>query len=329
MVVVAERDQVLEVVAALAGPGLAVARLDDGAHAARMGLVGAQGSVAPHRRHPPTAGEGGAAVRDPGSGPAIAQEGVGPAQLSEGIRRVEHVWFPVRCAACGATGASPCLACLRRFRPAPALAPPVGLDDLVALAAYDAAVRPFLTGAKYRDARAALAVLGAAASRLLSHGDAVLCWAPTTDARRRERGFDHAELLARTVAATAGAAAPSPLLRRLPGLPQTGRSAVQRRREPPAFVATGPAPHRVVVVDDVCTTGATLTAAASALRAAGATQLVGLVIGRTPRPGSMAGSVLRGTTGEEPYEWAPRSACDTRPQSSANAGSNRSSGERA
>jgi predicted amidophosphoribosyltransferase len=203
------------------------------------------------------------------------------------------MWFPVRCAACGATGSSPCPGCVRRFRPAPRLAPPPELDDLLALATYDVEVRPFLAGAKYRDARAALSVLGAAVARLLPDVDVALTWAPTTDARRRERGFDHAELLARTVAVAGGLAAPRPRLRRLPGPSQTGRSAAQRRREPPAFVATGPAPSRLVVVDDVCTTGATLGAAARALRGAGATEVVGLVIGRTPRPASAAGAPLR------------------------------------
>jgi predicted amidophosphoribosyltransferase len=174
---------------------------------------------------------------------------------------------------------------VRRFRPAPRLPPPEGLDDLLALVAYDAATRPFLTAAKYRDARAVLAVFGRSVALVLPPGVA-LTWAPTTDARRRERGFDHAELVARTVARSAGAGAPSRLVRRLPGPPQTGRSAERRRLEPPMFVATGPVPERLVVVDDVCTTGATLGAAARALRAAGAEEVLGLVVGRTPRPGA-------------------------------------------
>ena len=66
-------------------------------------------------------------------------------------------------------------------------------------------------------------------------GRVVVSWAPTTPARRRARGFDQAEVLARAVARTTRLPCRG-LLRRLPGPPQTGLPASERRRGP-RFVA--------------------------------------------------------------------------------------------
>ena len=105
-------------------------------------------------------------------------------------------------------------------------------------------------------------------------------WAPTTPERARARGFDQAELLARSVARHLGLPARR-LLRRLPGPHQTGHSAHERRHGP-RFSASGGDAGPVLVVDDVCTTGATLSAAAGALRGSGARTVHGLVLARTP-----------------------------------------------
>jgi len=176
----------------------------------------------------------------------------------------------------------PCVACCEELVPAPALPPPPGLDACAALLAYEGVGRALVTSLKYERARAALRGLALAMAALVDPASVdLVTWAPTTAARRRERGFDQAELLARRVAPALGRPC-HPLLRRGWGPPQTGRSRVQRRGDPPALVARRRlAGHRVVVVDDVVTTGATATAAARALRLAGAGEVVLLAAART------------------------------------------------
>jgi predicted amidophosphoribosyltransferase len=50
----------------------------------------------------------------------------------------------------------------------------------------------------------------------------------------------------------------------------------------PTFTVTGRVPARVLLVDDVVTTGATVLAAATALKTAGATTVTGAAAARTP-----------------------------------------------
>ncbi len=194
------------------------------------------------------------------------------------------VLFQASCPICGAAGASACRACLDAVRPAPLLPPPAGVDCCHALFAYEGAGRELVAGLKYRNHRAVLRGLGGAVASLVAEPVDVVTWAPTTPARRRSRGFDQAELLARMVALALGRPA-SGLLRRAPGPPQTGRSAAERWHGP-AFTAARHPPARVLLVDDVVTTGATASAAARVLRDAGASSVLVAALARTPAPGS-------------------------------------------
>ncbi len=105
---------------------------------------------------------------------------------------------------------------------------------------------------------------------------------PSASARRRRRGFDPAALLAAELATRL----------RLPVADCLGRSgraprqlgAGRSERRAPGRIrvrVTGPVPERVLLVDDVHTTGATLAACAAALRAGGAGQVRAATLVRT------------------------------------------------
>jgi len=107
-------------------------------------------------------------------------------------------------------------------------------------------------------------------------------WVPTTRARMRERGYDQSELIARRIARRLGLPCTA-LLRRLDDRAQTGRSASERR-EGAQFTARRTRYGRVLVIDDVVTTGATLHHSLDALRTSGTRLVTCAAIAATPAP---------------------------------------------
>lgn len=198
------------------------------------------------------------------------------------------VLFAAECVCCGGrtdSAAAFCARCARRLTPPPVVPVPVGLDACRALTTYSGAGRDLVVAIKFRGRHAATGWSARALGDLL--GDVpvdVVTWAPTSAQRRRKRGFDQAELLARRLAPVLGVPWRRCLVRRS-SASQTGHGRAERLAGPRFDGRRGlgdvVAGRRVLVVDDVVTTGATMTAAAHPLRAAGAAGVIGAALAHT------------------------------------------------
>lgn len=113
----------------------------------------------------------------------------------------------------------------------------------------------------------------------------VVTWAPVSARRLRERGYDQAELLAESACRLWGVK-PERLLWKIRNNPaQSGLEGVAARRKNVKDVyraAEASAGKRVLLMDDICTTGSTLLACTEALKAAGAASVVCVTAARTP-----------------------------------------------
>ena len=238
-----------------------------------------------------------------------------PARPRRSLARVllDEAWdalLPQRCIVCGRFGASlheGCLdalpradgaRCARCWRP---LAPPQsvhGTCERCAVGgadapAFDALRAPFrfeglarraLLEAKFRGVTAHLDPLGRAAAALVPEDwrlEAVVA-VPLGRRRERTRGFNQAREAARAVAEALGVPLVEGLVRRArETAPQAMLDADARHLNlRGAFEVVGTPPARVLVVDDVTTTGSTLSEIAAALRAAGTSNVYTLAMAR-------------------------------------------------
>ncbi|HSX36075.1 MAG TPA: phosphoribosyltransferase family protein [Patescibacteria group bacterium] len=153
------------------------------------------------------------------------------------------------------------------------------IHSLWATTVYGGAAKDLVHRLKFERAQAAAAVIAQSlAARLPERQDWLVTFVPTAPTRRRQRGYDQAELIARRLARQIGAPY-APLLGRGGKLRQVGQGrAVRKEQMQGAFYARRSADGRhVLVVDDVVTTGGTLEATAAVLRDAGAARVSAVV----------------------------------------------------
>lgn len=201
--------------------------------------------------------------------------------------------FPTRCVFCrrlSGRGEPVCKACRERYPdvpPAQRVRHLAGLDCLAPLW-YTGRVRDALLRYKFRDRSGYAPVFGNFMRKCLDE-NRISCdsitWVPLNRRRLRQRGYDQARLLAEDLSRRLSVPC-LPTLQKIRNNPRqsaAGNAEKRRRNVKGVYAAlpeADPGGKTILLVDDIVTTGATLSEAASVLRKAGAASVIGLTLAR-------------------------------------------------
>lgn len=214
---------------------------------------------------------------------------------------VLDILFPPRCKFCGSlldkSSLDPCRKCQEAdfwLTGGQALVPGTEFTRCICAAWYREPLRTEVTRFKFQNhpghAKAYGPVLAKQIRFFLPGAYDCITWMPVSEATLKKRGYDQARLLAEETAKALGTDA-VPLLTKTKNTPaqsslEDGRK--RRKNVAGAYAVIDPAlvrGKRVLIIDDILTTSATLEEGARTLRQAGASQVVAAVFCRTPRNG--------------------------------------------
>jgi ComF family protein len=184
-----------------------------------------------------------------------------------------------RCDACWLPATGFCHRCAER---------PLAFERLRSACRYEGDARRLVHSFKFGGQTCLAEALALEMRPLLDQADAnaeVLAPVPMPGGRQRQRGFNHAQLLAKSLSAITGLPVADALSRRRDNGTQVGsRTATERWQRVQGVFAVRDTPavegRRVLLVDDVATTGATLDACARSLLDAGASAVSAVTFGR-------------------------------------------------
>ncbi len=219
--------------------------------------------------------------------------------LSELKRFVLDMFFPPRCFGCGAYDAYLCGACAATLEVSPLVCPVCGgqsftgerhltcgkarhgLDGLTSVWRYDGAMRNAIQGIKYHHIYDAIPELMARAASVLEEDwfryerffdfaktAGAIAYVPMRARAEHERGFNQARLIAEHIARRFGKPV-SNLFRKVQNIPSQTTledTEARARNVRGAFALKAPPPQKLIIIDDVWTTGATMQACARAAR---------------------------------------------------------------
>jgi ComF family protein len=164
-----------------------------------------------------------------------------------------------------------------------------GFDAAFSYGVYEGGLRQLIQLLKYGGIRTLAGPLAEWLSAALPRGQRFDFIAPMPIHWRRRwtRGFNQSELLARALSRRTGIPVRDVVRKRKATPPQAGLTAPQRRANVASVFETrkreAVAGRRILLVDDVLTTGATASACARALKRAGAASVTVLTVARADR----------------------------------------------
>jgi len=236
--------------------------------------------------------------------PSLSADRTRPSLLRVWDRALDLV-FPPRCVSCDAFGSFLCARCSAEMTPADGprcdtcwvpLDPsrpcrrcrfhPLALSGVRSAFVYDAAARDAVLALKFRGLSAIATLMARPMAACLTEWSppvASIVPVPLSGRRRRLRGYDQSELLAKEVSRlTAILLARRALVRRRSTPPQARQSGEARRRNVVGAFAVGRRVPEggVLLIDDVVTTGATLDACARVLLNEGVAPVFALTFAR-------------------------------------------------